>query len=266
MDGVEKSALLPASRRKRAERADSSAFARTLAAQKYSPINWSKIVKSVGCIPCQLASTSEIDGRNTTPKEVRLPVQCIDATEREAISNNAEKFQKTLSELSISGRECPSAVFLYPLASGEIEKAVKKKKKLIALEKPAFKNDSCKKREGVRVRLRRKEWMRSAADEFRSAARREVENTGQLEKNRRCSSMSISIRSVLDSIAEEMMDKHVPNKAKPPKAKKNKPVAILLSALPEVPPIKKEYLERAPLSIRSRIFREGVSKQIKKLL
>lgn len=78
---------------------------------------------------------------------------------------------------------------------------------------------------------------------------------------------SVKTKSIEEILEELDNNLNIPKTEirKIPEKIKNKPIPLLLSGLPEVPEIKKEYLQKAPNRIRTRIFREGLSKQRKQL-
>ncbi|KAI5160003.1 hypothetical protein NEAUS03_0786 [Nematocida ausubeli] len=155
-----------------------------------------------------------------------------------ALEENIEEFQRKLqSKQNNQGITQLKGIFLYPLLARTINRI-------------EFTNYTEKCRSIFSIEPHRQE-------------KTEEERPESICK---CTRSTLSIKRILDRFCTEIEeDTHRPKERENKMPVKNKPIPLLLSSLHEVPSVEKILLEEAPARIRARIFREGLSKQARKL-
>lgn len=251
---------------------DPSAEIDKLLQAKYKIINWKHICKEQPTdkiysnifIDKSHSNPIETETRDKKETQDKKHQQTISEIPNNSIRSNVEEFEKIFSQIEGSVRiNCPISLFMAPLL--EVRKRKILSKACTIME---GNNNQKEKKAHERSRLLSQyiETIPRSVFRKRHPCRRIIMHRapyGQgIEKSylvRKRDNMSI--RSILDSISDKVLTKPDPIQIEKHTTQKNKPIAILLSGLSEVSPIKKEYLEKAPLKLRTRIFREGISKQ-----
>ncbi|EHY66908.1 hypothetical protein NERG_00548 [Nematocida ausubeli] len=188
-----------------------------------------------------------------------------------ALEENIEEFQRKLQ--SIQNKEEVArlkGIFLYPLLASTINRiectsSTEKCRNIFPLIEPHRQEET--ENNSISRVYSMNRWPRML-DRFKRKAEMKKAKTEEErpESICTCTRSTLSIRRILDRFCKEIKgDSPRPKETENKMPVKNKPIPLLLSALHEVPSVEKILLEEAPARIRARIFREGLSKQARKL-